>query len=69
MKRWIKEGEHVYVADGPHCGARGPIDTVDEKRRRVLIDCGGGRSGGLTWIPFDCLRGYGGEWLEGGMKP
>lgn len=51
----FRVGEHVRVVDGPHTGAHGPVDFVDPKGCRALIDFGGGRSGGLTWIAWGNL--------------
>lgn len=64
----ITSGIFVNVCNGPHCGANGEIDFVDRPKRRALVDFGGGRAGGLTWVPFDCLRAKDGSELEGGAK-
>jgi guanosine-3',5'-bis(diphosphate) 3'-pyrophosphohydrolase len=51
-----KEGAHAYVCGGPHCGATGRIDFIDWPRERALVDFGGGRRGGLTWISLAWIR-------------
>lgn len=51
-----REGDRAHVVDGPHTGANGRVDFIDWPRDRALLDFGGGRSGGLTWVPLTSMR-------------
>ncbi len=61
----LKVGNSVNVCAGWCCGANGPVDFIDEEGKRALVDFGGGRKGGLTWVPFKWLRDLTGAPLEG----
>jgi len=49
-------GSQVRICNGPHTGATGCLDFIDIAGGRALVDCGGGRSGGLTWAPLEWVR-------------
>lgn len=51
----VRPGDHVYVARGPHTGGSGCVDFVDKEGQRALVDFGGGRHGGLTWVALDAI--------------
>jgi len=56
-----KVGDWAHVVGGPHCGAQGRIDFIDwtgPSGARALVDFGGGRKGGLTWVPLTDSRAY-----------
>ena len=53
----LSAGDWINITDGPHTSSNGRVDFIDTKGGRVLVDFGGGRKGGLTWIerkPFYC---------------
>jgi len=50
-----RRGDYVYVTGGPYTSSNGQVDFVDEKGKRALVDFGGGRSGGLTWVALEHL--------------
>jgi hypothetical protein len=54
----VRDGDFVHVVDGPHTGAEGRVDFVDIVGERALVDFGGGRKGGLTWVRLTWLHVY-----------
>jgi hypothetical protein len=52
-------GTYVRVVKGAHCGGDSVrVDFIDREGGRVLVDMGGGRKGGLTWVQADHLDWY-----------
>lgn len=49
-------GEYANVCGGPHCGGSGRVDFIDREGGRALVDFGGGRKGGLTWVQLVWIR-------------
>jgi hypothetical protein len=52
----LASGAHVHVCDGPHTGTDGRVTILDPIGMRALVDRGGGRRGGLIWVPIANLR-------------
>ncbi len=68
MKPWFRTGSYVYVKSGPHTGGEGRIDFLDMQGERALVDFGGGRKGGLTWVALDSLHDRSAHYVRSAVR-